>query len=139
MNAAAGVKTREEMPFALSDELKWAPKVAKREAAWMRVELARVMQGVGVTCLPACCDSAGRNVFVKSLITRREGPAELGGGTRTRCAIYPYVVDGCTAYVINFATKEADIILKEHGLGTMPCGNPNCKGRNGEWHTKATK
>ena len=48
---------------------------------------------------------------------------------------YNYVVHGSTMYIINLGTKESNAVLAEQGLGSLPCGNANCCGRGGSWHT----
>ena len=64
---------------------------------------------------------------------------QAGGGTRERPKIYDYVVDGSRAHVINFATAEASLLLQEAGLGSCPCGNPECAGEGGMWKTTPTR
>ena len=140
MLAAAGVQAREEAPFNLPDECStgWA-KVAQREAAWMRVELVKLLDGADVFSLPSSCSEDGSVVFRQQRVTRRAGLADEGGGTRERPNIYNYIVHDSRAHVINFGTKEATLKLEEHGVGSCPCASPSCVGRDGKWHTRPTR
>ena len=62
-------------------------KVAEREAAWMRLELSRVMQGVSVQSLLRECD--GFEITVrKPLIARRSGGPAATSSCRSRPLIY---------------------------------------------------
>eukprot|EP00966_Prymnesium_polylepis_P266032 6145268-Prymnesium_polylepis.1 len=140
MDAAAGVKAREEMAFNVPEKGRagWA-KVAQREAAWMRVELVKLLDGADFSSLPAGCNADGSVIFRRQRLVRRAGPADEGGGTRVRPEIYDYIVDGSRGHVINFGTKDATLKLEEHGLGSCPCANPDCVGRDGKWHVRPTR
>jgi hypothetical protein len=140
MEAAAGLKAREEMAFNVPEKARtgWA-KLAQREAAWMRVELAGLLDGASLNALPAGCADDGSVLFQRQRVVRRSGSAEEGGGTRERPNIYSYIVDGARGHVINFGTKEATLKLEEHGLGSCPCASSDCCGSNGRWHTHPTR
>ena len=133
--AASWTNAREEMDFNSKDD-GWA-KRALREAAWMRVELPAAMAGVGPTRLPDGCSPTGQLDFTKTRVRRRGGEVSAGGGTRERPKIYDYVVDGSRAYIINFATADASLLLQA-GLGSCPCSNPQCAGEGGVWKTTPT-
>ena len=133
MEEAAGVKVREEFVFNAPADLNWAP-VAQREAAWMRVELPKVMAGLSPTSLPAGCKGF-ELTFARERVQRRLGRASAGGGTRVHPNIIDTIVDGAHAHIINFGTSEATLILAEHGLQSVPCGNENCCGAGGKWAT----
>jgi len=108
--------------------------VARREAAWMRPEISRIMQGVSVTSLPRACSNGFEARIAKPRVARRGGDG-IAAELRMRPCINDYIVDGASMFIVNFATKENMLILAEHGLGSVPCGNPACRGKDGKWHT----
>lgn len=129
---AAGAKARDDAIFSDYHSV-WPTKVqiAEREAMWMRKELSLVMHSVGVGALPVGIEGFQVS-FTKTLDLRRTGGA---AGCRTRPSIYNYVVDGAKCYVINFGAPIPMKYISEQGLGSVPCGNPDCVGRSGKWHT----
>ena len=129
MMEAAGVKSHEEFDFKAPEIGGWA-KPATREAAWMRVELSKLMAGVGASSLPPG-GNGFQYTFKSDPVQRRRGDASVGGGTRRRPRIYSAIVDDAHAYVVNFATKENNLTLAEFGLGSVPCANEKCKGSCG--------
>ena len=130
--AAAGFKARDELPFSL-DSTCWPDKVpiTAREANWMRIELSRVMTGVGVSSLPATCNGSYTITNRRKLVQRRGGN-DAAADLRLRPALYDYIVDNTKMHIINFGTKENSLKLAEHGFGSVPCGIPDCYGCNGK-------
>ena len=130
MHKAAGVKAMEEGCFQTISE-KWVSR-SVRTAAWMRVEMSKLLKGVGPTSLPAECSETGQLIFRYERVCRRPGESSVGGGTRTRPDIYRYVVDGNSSWFVNFFSKDHAVSIFEHGLGTRPCGNSACCGKGGQ-------
>lgn len=48
--------------------------------------------------------------------------------------MYHYVVAGASGYVINLAASGPMQDIVAHGLGSVPCGNPDCIGCGGQWN-----
>ena len=90
MQDAAAMEALDTKSFE-SSATPFKPKVAEREAAWMRVELARIMQHVSPTALPLDVVN-GRVELVKPLVERRGGESAAGGLRKrpTRCAPPPH-------------------------------------------------
>ena len=131
---AAGIKARDEQAFVTDSSVWPTPRVAitDREAMWQRKEMSASLRGVGASSLPPAAKGF-QLTFDKPLVQRRTGVA---AGCRTRPSIYDYVVSGSNGYAINFAASAPMQSIQEHGLGSVPCGNPDCVGsRAGKWHT----
>lgn len=133
---AAGIKARDDVVVSEGVTSLWPAKVtvAHREAAWMRPEVSRIMQGVGVSSLPRECGRDFEVRIERQRVLRRGGDG-IAAELRARPRINDYIVDDASMFIINFATKENMRTLQEHGLGSVPCGNPACCGNAGRWHT----
>ena len=54
---------------------------------------------------------------------------------RQRPDAYDYVVNGSYVHVVNWSSDHNLTLLKEAGLGGVPCSHPKCCGSGGQWHT----
>jgi hypothetical protein len=113
-----------------------------REAAWMRREVSNLLQN-DVSSAPPSLET-GCFVLKRDLVNRRGGDGPTAA-LRARPDIYNYVTHDQRVYVINLASKGANLILAECGLGSLPCGNPTCygsakcAGSRSTWHTAAKR
>jgi hypothetical protein len=111
----------------------WAKaKLRAHEAYWMRTEIVRLMQGVGLTSMPKGDYMLGRFTIVlrRPLVRRR------ACGLLEMPELYNYLVDKRKIHVINFATEDAMSMLQDAGLGCVPCDSPSCDGLGGgKWDT----
>ena len=135
MFVAAGIQAHQELPF-YPQQTAWPRRVniAEREARWMRPELSKVLSPLGKTQLPA--SARGFEVTIDRNLVRRRGGAGPAALLRQRPSIYSVIVDSASMFFINFDAEEPSLMIKEHGLGSVPCANADCIGEHGKWNTK---
>ena len=129
-----------EQPFQLPESAPaWARdvKLAHREAKWMRVEIARAMQGIGLCGMPAGDYTLGMfTIVLRRMTVQRRGGSGPDAQVRRVPSLYDYVVDRRRLYVVNFCCPAAAMLIQETGLGSVPCGNPFCEPDSaGRWDT----
>ena len=136
MQAASWVKVKEEQAFAIEESI-WPAKVelTEREALWHRRELSACMRGILPSSLPSTCKGFTITIDQETILRRGSSSASIASDLRQRPNLYNFIVSGQRMHVINFATKEHTLRLKEHGIGGVPCGNPHCSGKGGAWNT----
>jgi hypothetical protein len=137
---ASGVKAKEEAAFDVPPDAKESWRrvpVTEREAAWMRVELPKIMDDCTRSCTELPPAMKGKhNLMLEYPTSVRRGGEGLAASLRARPNIYNYIVNERSVHVVNFATKKNMLFLKEHGINSVPCGNPYClAGCEGEWRT----
>ena len=108
------------------------PVASTREAAWMRKEVSKEMQGVSASSSPFA-GQAMRKVLTRVLVRSRTVSSV---SVRARPNLYDHVMHGASVLSINLATEAAQTICKQNGLSSLPCANPLCHGRSGVWFTK---
>ena len=135
---AKQLKREEEVPF-YPMQTAWPRRIslAEREARWMRPEMSAMLENIGKTELPL--QAVGFKVMLERNLVQRRGGGGLACELRRRPSVYDLIVDGSSCYFINFSAKVPALILREHGLGSVSCANPDCIGpipATGVWDTQ---
>lgn len=101
-------------------------KVAARESDWQRPFLTEAMRSPSIK-------SGESSVYTRPPFVQRRDP--LSNNRTLRPNIHQYVLQGRRAYVIDCDSNEGKRLLSEYGQNSVPCGNEECHGLNGQWCT----
>ena len=120
--------------FVSKESIFGAPVAKTREASWFRVEMSRVMRPIdkAASTSPFPAPTQFRTTIQRDLDQMR-----TVDGRKVLCRPRPFdfVTHGASITVVNLATARCKEICEMRGWGSLPCGNSDCFGKNGKWHT----